>query len=112
MASCVFISFNKRRDLLFLSLLSCRGDKPPKDLVREFESEGLSDQSSEECKLRWEQFDLELQRFDDVDPAKIEDYKEAKKQVASLEHELSRWEVSYYWVVSVTKGLKYKFSCR
>jgi len=72
--------------------LGYTGDKPPKDLLREFESEGLTDQSSEECKLRWEQFDLELQRFDDVDPAKIEDYKEAKKQVASLEHELSRWE--------------------
>ena len=69
-----------------------KGDEPPRDLQRQFQTEGVEGIGSDECRIRIHELEGQLQCIDDVDPGIIRRFKAYKNNVAELEKDIDRMD--------------------
>ena len=68
-----------------------RGDTPPATLQEAFQKNDMEEISGDECRIRIQTFEVELQCMEDVDPALVREYKTLVKDIEDLEVEIERW---------------------
>ena len=70
-----------------------KGDEPPKDLVAKFQTEGIENIGTDECKIRMHDYESQLDCLEDVDPEVIRRFKQYRKNVDDIEQEIERMTV-------------------
>ena len=70
-----------------------KGDEPPQDLARDFRAENIQNIGTDECKIRVQELEAQLECIDDVDPEVIRRFKQHRKNVEDLEQEIDRMQV-------------------
>lgn len=70
-----------------------KGDEPPSELQRRFRTEGMENIGTDECRIRMQELESQLECIDDVDPEVIRRFKMHKKNVDDLEQEIEGIQV-------------------
>ena len=67
---------------------------PPPKMVKAWEDEGIAGHSSEEAAIAIRDIQNALENLEDVDPKKVEEYRDTKDSISYIEEELRDWEES------------------
>ena len=70
-----------------------KGDEPPRELQRQFQAEKIEAIGTDECRIRMQELEAQLECIDDVDPEVIRRFKLYRKNVEDLEQEIERMQV-------------------
>ena len=70
-----------------------KGDEPPNSLVRSFQAENIQNIGTDECRIRMQELESQLECLDDVDPEVIRRFKLHRKNVEDIEQEIERMQV-------------------
>ena len=65
---------------------------PPQKMVKNWENEGINKLSAEEAVIAIRDTHTELDNLEDVDPKKVEQYRDIKESITYAEEELRDWE--------------------